>query len=196
MAPGIGHNSNRTTDGYAGRLHLWRRARTALTGARLPVEVVRLRMRRAAALGLDFSTYASIRAATGRDVVALLFSSNAVGMLRRAELDARAADRLAAVAAQRGVLVHRPLPATAPPPLDWAARAPAFTDPWTRMREIVSGALSARGLPGDAVVMIGATAAERDWCAAARAAGWIHADAYFGRGPAAPDALVPGGDGG
>ncbi len=44
----------------------------------LPVEVVRLRVKRAKELGLPYQTYAGIRAQTGHDVVAFLFSSNAL----------------------------------------------------------------------------------------------------------------------
>ena len=72
MTPGIGHNSLMDLAGYTGRLHQWRRARAGLVSNRMPVEVIRARMRRAAALGLDFTTYAGVRATTGRDVVALL----------------------------------------------------------------------------------------------------------------------------
>ena len=79
MTLGIGHNSGQDAAGYTGRLHQWRAARRALLGNALPVEVVRLRVRRAAALGLDYGTYASVRAGTGRDIAALLFSSNALG---------------------------------------------------------------------------------------------------------------------
>ncbi|MBM2577936.1 hypothetical protein JQC91_16645 [Jannaschia sp. Os4] len=178
MTHGIGHNSNHDPDGYAGRLHLWRRARADLVAPRLPIEIVRMRVRRAAALGLPYKTYASIRATTGRDVIALLFSSNALDM-RPAPAPA-ALEKLAGVAAERGVLVHLPLPDDAPPPLDWAARAPPFTDTWGAMRRRLDGVLAARALPRDGVVMVGATAVEREWCAAARAAGWVSREAYFG----------------
>ena len=179
MTPGIGHNSGRDPRGYAGRLHLWRRARAGLVSNRMPLEVVRLRMRRAEALGLDFGTYAAIRATTGRDVVALLFSSSALGMLRRAEMDARAAAKLARVEAQRGVLVHAPVAVAAPAPLDWADRAPAFTDAPAAVAARLRAVLRDRGLPADAVLMVGATAVEREWTPAARAAGWVDAERYF-----------------
>ena len=100
-------------------------------------------------------------------------------MLRRAELDARARHKLAGVEAERGVLVHAPVPAVAPAPLDWAARAPAFTDGWGAMRDRLAAALRERRLPADAVLLVGATAAEREWCAALRAAGWVDAERYF-----------------
>jgi hypothetical protein len=176
---GIGHNSGQDLNGYTGRLHQWRRARHALISGRMPIEVIRARVRRAEALGLDFKTYASVRAATGRDVLALLFSSNAVGLLRQGELDARVAAKLAQVEAERGLLVHAPLPAAPVPPLDWAAQAPAFTLSPADTRDVLVAALRARKLPGDAVLMVGATAIEREWCAAARAAGWVPATRYF-----------------
>ncbi|UWQ20064.1 hypothetical protein [Jannaschia sp. W003] len=179
MTPGIGHNSNHDPNGYAGRLHQWRRARRALVSRALPVEVIRSRMRRADALGLDFRTYASVRASTGRDVVALLFSSSALGMLRRAELDARAARKLAGVSADCAVLVHAPVPVAAPAPLGWAERAPSFLVPPGAAARAVAAALRARKLPADAVLIVGATAAERAWCAGARAAGYVDAEGYF-----------------
>jgi hypothetical protein len=177
---GIGHNSGQDDGGRTGRLHQWRRARRALLGASLPVEVVRLRVRRAAALGLDYGTYAAVRAGTGRDIAALLFSSNALGMLRAAEMDERRAHKLAAAAAQRAALVHPPLPLGDLPPLDWTARAPSFADPPAVLSARLRAALAERGLPSDAVLLIGETAFERSWCAAARLAGYVPGDAYFG----------------
>ena len=166
--------------GYTGRLHQWRKARKALIPNTIPVEVVRMRVRRAAALGLDYGTYAGIRAGTGRDIAALLFSSNALRMIRQAELAERDAAKLAAVEAARGALMHRPLPETAPEPLDFAARAPLFTDNWTAMRARLRDVLRARGLPADSVLLIGDTAFEMSWCAALRAGGYLPADRYFG----------------
>lgn len=177
--PGIGHNSGQDLDGYSGRLHQWRRARKALLGDTLPIEVVRMRVRRAAALGLDYGTYASVRATSGRDIAALLFSSNALGMIRLAEVEAGRAAKLARVAAARGALVHAPLPPDAVAPLDWAEAAPSFADPWPAMRDRLVAALRSRGLPPDAVLLVGETAFERSWCAAMRAAGYLPGARYF-----------------
>ncbi len=77
----IGHNGGPTMEpGGSWRLHCWRKARTDLL-PHLPIEVLRTRVRRAGELGLDYRTYASVRAATGHDVVAFLFSSNALRVL-------------------------------------------------------------------------------------------------------------------
>ena len=74
----IGHNNGPTMEpGATWRRHCWTTARQALLPT-LPVEVVRTRVRRARELGLDYRTYASVRAQTGHDVVAFLFSSNAL----------------------------------------------------------------------------------------------------------------------
>ncbi|WP_083481113.1 hypothetical protein [Jannaschia donghaensis] len=181
--PGIGHNSGQDFDGYTGRLHQWRKARRALIPNTIPVEVVRTRLRRAAAIGLDYGTYASIRAGTGRDIAALLFSSNALGMIRQAEMDATKSAKLARVAADRGVLVHRPWVAAAIPPLDFAAEAPLFTESWSDMRARLRTVLRDRNVPADAVLLVGDTAFEASWCAALRAGGYLTSDRYFGAAP-------------
>ncbi|MEM9798379.1 MAG: hypothetical protein AAF919_17955 [Pseudomonadota bacterium] len=178
--PGLGHNSGFDPNGYSGRLHQWRRARAELIPRTMPLEVVRLRVRRAERLGLDYRTYAGIRATTGRDIVALLFSSNALGMIGQAHVPEALAARLSLVEAERGVLIHAPLSnAEAPAPLDWAEVAPLFTDSWTAMRGKLAEVLRSRRLPPDGVLMIGDTAFEREWCAAIRAAGYVTADRYF-----------------
>jgi hypothetical protein len=80
-AAGPGHNRGPALQPAGGwHLHCWRRARADLL-PHLPIEGVRLRVRRAGELGLDYKTYASVRAATGHDVVAFLFSSNAVRVM-------------------------------------------------------------------------------------------------------------------
>lgn len=76
MRAAIGHNGGPDLTGLGWRTHCWRQARETLLPT-LPIEVVRLRVRRAAELGLDYKTYAGIRASTGHDLVAFLFSSNA-----------------------------------------------------------------------------------------------------------------------
>ena len=64
--PGIGHNRGPAMDaGVSWRRHCWTVARQELL-PHLPLEVIRLRVRRAAAIGLDYRTYASVRAASGR----------------------------------------------------------------------------------------------------------------------------------
>jgi hypothetical protein len=89
---GVGHNGGPSMGGgVSWRRHCWSSARESLMPT-LPIEVVRLRVKRAKAPGLDYRTYAGVRATTGHDVVAFLFSSNAlrVSVLRPAMAEALA----------------------------------------------------------------------------------------------------------
>ena len=96
----IGHNRGPTIDeGHSWRRHCWTEARRTLLPT-LPLEVVRLRVARARAIGLDYRTYATVRATTGQDIVAFLFSSNALRVFAaNPRLPQDRADRLAALAA-------------------------------------------------------------------------------------------------
>jgi hypothetical protein len=180
---GIGHNRGPSMAPGAGwRRYAWKRARAELL-PKLPLEVVRLRVRRSRELGLDYKTYAGVRAATGRDLVAFLFSSNALrvrpGALRMSEErseklgDLRACGRLA--------LIHLPLDpgavAAANPVLGSTGRAPAFTDGWGEIREKVCGVIGP--LPRDGVLVIGETGLEREWSEAGRLAGYLPAERFF-----------------
>ena len=180
---GIGHNNGPTMDRGAGwRRYAWKRARADLL-PKMPIEVVRRRVKRARELGLDYKAYAGIRAATGRDVIALLFSSNALNLMR----DARAApDRAAYLADLRQTkllsLVHPPFDPISVlernKVLDAAAKAPGVFVPWSETRRRV---LELKGnLPSDGIVVIGETQLEREWSEAGRLAGYVDAARYFG----------------
>ncbi|MCB1389192.1 MAG: hypothetical protein KDK12_08675 [Rhodobacteraceae bacterium] len=182
---GIGHNNGPTMEpGESWRRHAWGKARARLLPV-LPIEVVRMRVRRAAEIGLDYRTYASIRAASGHDVIAFLFSTNALRLLPpQPALPADRADRLAAVAAGRGALAHAPLtPAQvldlAPGLIDSANPAPRPFAAWSESRRILLAALAEGRWQADRVVLVGDTAEERDWAGAARLAYYLTADRYF-----------------
>jgi hypothetical protein len=179
----IGHNGGPSVEGGTSwRRHCWTAARTALLPT-LPIEVLRTRVRRAADLGLDYRTYASVRAQTGHDVVAFLFSSNAlrVGPMQLRMPEARAA-KLAAVQAERvGLAVARLDPAGLAlwnPELDRAEAAPGhlagFGVVGRQLRDILGR------VPGDRVILVGDLGLERDWCAAGRLAAYLPATRYFG----------------
>ena len=181
----IGHNKGPALSGGTGwQRHCWTRARAALLPT-LPIEVVRLRVRRAAELGLNYRTYASIRAASGHDVIAFLFSTNALHMVApTADLSAGRRARLAAIAAGRGALVQTPLdPAQvlgrAQGLIDAAHPAPAPTATWREARDTIHSALRQQGWPADRVIMIGDTALERDWVPAAALAWYLPAEQIF-----------------
>lgn len=185
-----GHNGGPAMNpGSAWRRHCWTVAREALLPT-LPVEVVRLRLRRARELGLDYRTYAGVRATTGHDVLALLFSSNALDLLRPGDrLPAGRARKLCALTGvATAVAVHPPLvpeavagtiARDAPRPAA-AARAPGLASTRAATRAVLAGLAAGAGAPADRVVLIGATAIEREWVAAARLAGYVAAQGYFG----------------
>ena len=178
----IGHNRGPAMDhGRGWRRYAWKKARADLMPT-LPIEVARRRVRRARELGIDYKAYAGIRAATGRDIVALLFSDNALRLLRTADLPRDRADKLDRL--QRVdclALVHPP---TSPKSVASrnvqilrADEAPSLLASWSETRARV---WTLKGnLPADGLVVVGETALEREWCAAGRLAGYIVADRFF-----------------
>lgn len=186
----LGHNNGPSmAKGVRFRKLCWSKARAELL-PKLPIEVIRRRVKRAKDLGLDYKSYASIRATSGHDVVAFLFSSNALRLLRdRGAMPADRVEKLTAL--QRTgklVAVNAPLTtdamltaaAKAGIQLDTVIRAPDMTHTWGQARGIILSALEPGKLPADTVVAIGDTALEREWCAAGRLAGYVSAQSFFG----------------
>jgi len=179
---GIGHNGGPSlAPGLSWRTHCWRAARERLLPT-LPIEVVRRRVARAAELGLDYKTYAGLRAQTGHDLVAFLFSSNA--LRASAAAPQIAPDRAARLAGLRDVqrigLAIAPLTAEAlnQPPLQRAHAAPGLLAAPRLQRAHLRDILGP--VPGDRVLLIGDQPLERDWCLHGRLAGYLPAEAFFG----------------
>lgn len=181
----IGHNRGPSLDAGAGfRRVAWQKARTALMPS-LPLEVVRLRVKRAERLGLPYKTYATIRAVSGRDIVGFLFSDNALGMGRATVIPPPARARLDALedVAARLVAVHLPKdPAAlmAQGGVEAVGHAPGLALPWRAAREALRSLAREADVPLDGLVVVAATALERDWSATAGLGGTI-----------APDLIVP-----
>lgn len=186
---GIGHNRGPSLEpGRSWRRQCWQTARAALLPT-LPIEVVRLRVSRARELGLDYKTYAGLRATTGHDIVAFLFSTNALNLLRATDrIEAARLARLAALTdAGRLVAVHAPLDpdgvarmlAAGGAPIRAAGPAPRITESWSATRARIARIAAAASCPPDRIVLIGETAGERDWVAAGRLAGFVAAARYF-----------------
>ena len=181
----IGHNGGPSVaEGESWRRHCWAKARADLLPT-LPIEVLRTRVRRAKDLGLEYRTYASVRAATGHDVVAFLFSSHALRVTeQRVALPVDRAEKLADLrdVERIGLVVGR-LDAGALMQANAAVLDAAFAAPgaWASFSEAGRSLRVAMGrIPRDRVVLVGDTALERDWCAAGRLAGFLTADRYFG----------------
>lgn len=190
-APGIGHNQGPPMrEGHGFRKVAWRKARAALL-PRLPLEVLKRRVARAKQLGLAYPAYASILAGTGRDVVAFLYTSHALGLrLARAEAlpEAKAAKLREIAGAERLLLGPEGEDAAAlAEALERARRlafagaraAPPLAAPLPEGREAVRALLAPLKLPADGVVMIGDRAEERDWAEAARLGRFMAAGPYF-----------------
>lgn len=181
----IGHNQGPTLErGHTYRSYQWRQAQRKLMPNTIPLAIVKMRLRRAAELGLDYKAYAAIRQATGRDICGFLFSSNALSILagqsampkeRRAKLEGL-------TSTQRLALVHAPLdPATVQQqnPLEAATRAPDLRHSWSVTSDRLRDFIAERRLVGDQIVLIGDTALEEEWRTAARVAGYLPATRYF-----------------
>lgn len=187
--PGLGHNKGPTMEkGRAWRRHCWTRARRDLL-PRMPLEIVRIRMRRARELGLPYATYNTIRATSGHDIVAFLFSSNALRMHRLTDrAPTERLEKLNAIADCGKVFAAQPpfraeslcarlneqgVAVTA------AIDAPGLAASWSDLRQTLSQVTRAMRVPSEGVVIIGETVLEREWCAAGRMAGFVKADDYF-----------------
>lgn len=185
-AHGIGHNGGPTMEkGHRWRTHQWRKAQKALMPNTIPLMVVRMRMRRAQELGMDYKTYARVRQASGRDILGLLFSSNALRIIADgARLPEDRAGHIGAISgAQRLALVHRPhdpaMVVAANAAIDAATRAPTILQSWSETAQHLGAFIRDRRLPSDGVLVIGDAPLEGEWAACARAAGYLGADHYF-----------------
>lgn len=181
----IGHNNGPSMEPGAGfRKLAWQKARSELLPT-LPLEIVRLRVARAKRLGLPYKTYASIRAASGRDIVAFLFSSNALELRPRAlTLPQAVASRLTELPAKRLAAIYAPAAPDAvltanPNVLDAAGRAPDIFATWGETRARLRTLARDKALPPDGVVVVAATTLEVDWCASAGFAGVVGAAQIF-----------------
>ncbi|MEO0386279.1 MAG: hypothetical protein AAF281_01945 [Pseudomonadota bacterium] len=193
----LGHNKGPALVPGAGwRSYCWRRARADLVGAKLPIEIVRQRVRRARELGLAYPHYARVLMGSGRDIVGFLFTCDALGLRlrRRLEMPNPVRDKLATI--KRADLLALAPEGEAPEAfrrelveisnLDFAAagETPAGR-PWRFAGTAIQATLSAAGLPGRGVVLVAEDAAQA-WVVPGRLGGFVAADAYFTAGEQGP----------
>lgn len=182
----IGHNRGPSLDaGHGFRKVAWTHARAALLPS-LPLEVVRLRVKRAERLGLPYKAYATIRAVSGRDIVGFLFSDNALEMRGRAVIPAAERARLDALegAARRLAAIHLPVDPVAVLQgggLEAAGRAPGLDTSWSQMRAGLRQIARNGAVPVDGLIVVTATALERGWCDAAGLGGSVPRETVFGQ---------------
>ena len=175
--------------GHGWRKTCWSKSRRDLL-PKMPLEVVRNRLKRAKEIGLDYKTYASVRNNSGRDIYAFLFSSNALRLhLAASDLadDRREKMHKLKHCAQM-IAAHKPLDPQVLPhdfnrlhdiSIRAACAAPRFTDSWSDIRNQLTDLIRCEKIPADAVVLIGDTALEREWLAAGKFAAYLPAEAFF-----------------
>lgn len=173
---------------------MWERARAEQPERRLSPAVVRMRIARAAELGMGYADYASLYRTAGRDPAGLLFTPAALHLrlTRRLEIPAPVQAHLARLQS-----CH--LLALAPegePPADFleelrdvsalpfagAAAMPHADAPWPVMVSTIRTALGPLRLPGTAIALIGGGSEARmcsSLCTAGRLAGVLDRDTYF-----------------
>lgn len=182
VAFGVGHNSGRVDEpGKAWRTHAWRKARRDLM-PKLPIEVIRRRVKRAAELGLPYKTYAGLRASSGDDLIGFMFSSNALDVLRRTDVvPAVKADKVQSlVGAKTIALTYRSvLPEQVCPPVDFAAAVPDVMAPWVQTRAALERVFVKTRMPSSRMVLITEQTLEREWVSAGRMAGVLPTTEFF-----------------
>ncbi|MCV6824930.1 MULTISPECIES: hypothetical protein [Halocynthiibacter] len=183
----IGHNGGPVT-GTGWNKHCWSKARKDLL-PQLPIEVIRTRLRRAKELGLDYKSYASVRSKTGHDIVALLFSSNALRVFKDGQPVAEAKLQKLAALKHCDSLIAAAIPVS-PQSLAnqledggvqvlTAFEAPTLAHGIRETREAFKAALSPSKLPGDKVLIVGDTMLEAEWADIARLGAYLPAETYF-----------------
>ena len=185
--PGIGHNR---APGNGWQRYCWGRARKELIG-HVPIEVVRMRMRRAKELGLAYPQYASILTGTGRDVVGFLFTAEGLRLklARQLEMPQEVREKLhGLVRCDRLALSpEAEVPSDFIEELQQVAgvefagcgSSPATGANWGAARRRILDVLAPLRLPGDAVVLIGSREEEAGWKSAAKLGGFILGQDYF-----------------
>ena len=192
--PGIGHNQDPAPVSLWHK-HMWERARTEQPDRRLPLAVVRMRMARAAELGMGYAEYAALYRTAGRDPAGLLFTPGALHLRlkRRLEIPDTVRSHLArlgtchllalAPEGEHPTEFLEELREVSNLPFAAAAAMPAATAPWPVLASVVRAALDPLRLPGTAIALIGAAASEARLCdslvTAGRLAGVLDRDAYF-----------------
>lgn len=189
---GIGHNKGPTMKtGLGWQRHCWGKARKDLLGRAIPIEVVRMRIKRARELGLAYPQYASIILGSGRDIVGFLFTVDGLHLRlrKRLEMPDQVQDKLQSLrrcslmafapSGENPDAFRMELQQVAGVPFGAAAAEPEGNINWPAARRAIRAALDPLKLPGDAVVMIGTREAEKQWAAAGKIARFIPAADYY-----------------
>lgn len=187
--PGIGHNSG--PSGRAWQKHCWTKARKTLIGNTVPLEIVRIRVRRAQELGLTYPQYASVLLG-GRDIVGFLFTVDGLQLRLRRTLEMpnlvktklgslRNCDLLAlSPSGEKPDAFQVELNAISGLSFSKTASEPEVTAGWSEARAAIRETLAPLGISGKSVVMIGGRGMQAQWAQAGKLAKFIPSADYFG----------------
>lgn len=190
--PLIGHNQGPSTKlGIGWQRYAWKRARADLLGNKVPLQIVRLRVKRAQELGLSYPQYASILMGTGRDITAFLFTVDGLKLRLRRELEMpekvseklqglKKCDLLAfAPSGENTEDFRMELSDVSGAPFVHSAPELTPSANWAEAKLAVRAALDPIKLPGNAVIMVGTRKVEETWATAGKIARFIPSAEYF-----------------
>lgn len=188
----IGHNKGPAFDpGASWRRHCWQRARTDLLGAKVPIEIVRLRVKRAKVLGLTYPQYASVLLGSGRDITGFLFTVNGLQLklARRLDLPDYVKVKLSDVqdcslvslapGGEDASLFEAELSQVSGVAFQAHLSEPSPRAAWSSKRRLIQASLKPMNLPPKSVVMIGDGRLEQDWSVAGKLAKFFSHNEYF-----------------
>lgn len=192
----LGHNQGPSLDSGQGfRRFAWKKARADLLGNKVPLQIVRMRVRRAQELGLSYPQYASVLMGTGRDITAFLFTVDGLQLRLRRELEmpGRVKDKLQGLT-NTDLLSFAPsgenpqefrmeLSDVAGVPFVQTAAEPTPSANWGEAKAAIRAVLDPIKLPGGAVIMVGDKTAQAEWATAGRLARFLQSHEYFSETP-------------
>jgi hypothetical protein len=181
--------------GLGWQRHCWTKARKDLLGKAIPIEIVRMRIKRARELGLSYPQYASIMLGSGRDIVGFLFTVDGLQLRLRKQLEMPdvVQDKLQSLrkcnlaafapSGEHPETFRIELQQVAGVPFSATAPEPECDVNWPAARNAIRAVLDPLKLPGDAVVMIGTCDMEKQWAMAGKIARFIPASEYYSDAP-------------
>ena len=186
----IGHNQG-PLQGEGFRRVAWKKARAELLGNKVPLQIVRMRVKRAQELGLSYPQYASVLMGTGRDITAFLFTVDGLQLRLRRELEmpGRVRDKLQGLAktellsfvpsGENPTEFRAELTEVAGVPFVQTTAEPEPSASWAEAKAAIRAALDPIKLPGGAVIMVGSRSQEAEWAVAGKLARFLPSTEYF-----------------
>jgi hypothetical protein len=188
----IGHNNGpQMKTGLGWQQHCWKVARKDVLGKTIPIEIVRMRIKRARQLGMAYPQYASIILGTGRDIVGFLFTVDGMHLKlrKRLEMPEFVQSKLQTIekctlmafspSGEKSDAFQMELQQISGVKFKSSSPEPEPEATWPAVRLAVRAALEPLKLPSDAIVMIGNRETEKQWALAGKMARFIPSSDYY-----------------